>query len=392
MFIGIDASRATGERLTGTELYSREIIRHLVQAAPQHRFRLYTRVAATPGLFVGYASNAEVVHIQQPRLWTHVGLAREIAARPPDALLIPAHVLPLPGAWHFRTATPIKTVVTVHDVGYRYFPSAHPLKQRLYLDLSTAFSARFASQIIAVSQATQQDVMKFYHAPASKITVAHEGIVPLPETNAEDEEVTRIKFNLSTNQPYFLHIGTLQPRKNLRRLLIAFAAVRDSFQSSQSPQSSQSLISNLQSPLLVLAGGAGWGAEDLPGLARSLGVAEQVRFAGYISDVEKAALLRGAFAYVAPSLYEGFGLPVLEAQSVGTPVLCSNTSSLPEVAGDGALLFNPAHEQAIAAALQCILLDANLRTRLINKGYENVKRFSWHSCAMKILGVLEEGG
>ena len=121
-------------------------------------------------------------------------------------------------------------------------------------------------------------------------------------------------------------------------------------------------------------------------------MAEQVRFAGYISDVEKAALLRGAFAYVAPSLYEGFGLPVLEAQSVGTPVLCSNTSSLPEVAGDGALLFNPAHEQAIAAALQCILLDANLRTRLINKGYENVKRFSWHSCAMKILGVLEEGG
>ena len=359
MFIGIDASRATGERLTGTELYSREIIRHLVQVAPQHRFRLYTRTLVDRSTLVGDVSNAEVVHIHQPRLWTHMGLAREVAARPPDALFIPAHVLPLASAWHFRNATPIKTVVTVHDVGYRYFPSAHLLKQRLYLDLSTAFSARFASHLIAISQATKQDVMKFYRAPESKITVAHEGIVPLPETSAADEEATRIKFNLSTHstdQPYFLHIGTLQPRKNLRRLLIAFAAVLDSLHAPHA---------TLHAPLLVLAGGAGWGAEDLPALARSLGVAERVRFAGYISETEKAVLLRGALAYVSPSLYEGFGLPVLEAQSVGTPVLCSNTSSLPEVADDGALLFNPAHEQAIAAAMQRILLDENLRTRLI---------------------------
>ncbi len=375
MIIGIDASRATGERLTGTELYSREIIRALVQVAaqhaPQHRFRLYTRTTDVVPSITG--DNIEHAHIKQARLWTHKGLAREIAERPPDALFIPAHVLP------FSRPTGLRTVVTLHDVGYRHFPSAHPFVQRVYLDLSTAFSARFATQLIAVSEATRHDVMKFYRVPAAKIEVVHEGLVPLPEVSLQEIEATRTKFNLSAEQPYFLHIGTMHPRKNLRRLLLAFAALCDSMQSP---------IPNHQSPFLVLAGSPGWGGEDLPALARALGLAERVRFAGYISEAEKSALLRGAYAYVAPSLYEGFGLPVLEAQSVGTPVLCSNTSALPEVAGEGALLFDPSNERAIAAALQCILLDKALRASLIPKGHANVQRFSWQAGARAILGVL----
>ena len=381
MLIGIDASRATDERLTGTELYSREIIRALVQVAPQHRFRLYTRTASpVPGIA---SANIEHVHIPQPRLWTHKGLAQEIAVRPPDALFIPAHVLPL--------ARPkgLRTVVAIHDVGYRHFPSAHPFMQRLYLDLSTAFSARCATKLIAVSEATRRDVLKFYRIPAAKISVAHEGLVPLPDVGTQDIEAARTKFNLPPDQLYFLHIGTLQPRKNLRRLLMAFAAFCDSMPSPTLRQA-QDAVSNLQSPVLVLAGGPGWGGEDLPALAQALGLAERVRFTGYITAAEKSALLRGAYAYVAPSLYEGFGLPVLEAQSVGTPVLCSNTSSLPEVAGEGALLFDPSHERAIAAALQRLLLDKNLRTSLIPKGHANAQRFSWQASAKIILGVLEQ--
>ena len=121
----------------------------------------------------------------------------------------------------------------------------------------------------------------------------------------------------------------------------------------------------------------------------SLNLENVVRFTGYITDAEKSALLRGAYAYVAPSLYEGFGLPVLEAQSVGTPVLCSNTSALPEIAGDAALQFDPSNERAIAAALQTILLDKPLRASLIPKGHANVQRFSWQASAKIILGALE---
>ena len=223
MLIGIDASRATAERLTGTERYSHEIIRALVQAAPQHRFRLYTRTADTVPHITGH--NIEHVHIAQPRLWTHTGLAQEIAARQPDALFIPAHVLPLSRPKHVRT------VVVIHDVGYRYFPSAHPFTQRLYLDLSTAFTSRFATKLISVSETTQQAVMKFYRTPASKIVVAHEGVLPLPEVSTQDSAAVQAKFNLPSQQPYFLHIGTLQPRKNLRRLLLAFATLRDSIHS-----------------------------------------------------------------------------------------------------------------------------------------------------------------
>jgi glycosyltransferase involved in cell wall biosynthesis len=378
VLIGIDASRATGKCLTGTELYSREIIHALLQAAPHHRFRLYVRTPQASDFlrFISSESDAdvEVIPIHQPRLWTHIGLAGELKARPPDVLFIPAHVLP------FSRPKGLRTVVAIHDVGYRYFPSTHPFTQRLYLDLSTAFSAHFATQLIAVSQATQQDLMKFYHVPTSKIVVAHEGLVPLLKVTEQDIISTQSRFNLQPNQPYFLHIGTLQPRKNLRRLLLAFATLRDSIQSP---------ISNLQSPLLVLAGNKGWGAEDLPALARYLNIADFVRFPGYITEAEKSALLRGAHAYVFPSLYEGFGLPVLEAQSIGTPVLCSNTSALPEVAGDGALLFDPSHERSIAAALQRILLDRDLRASLIPRGHANVQRFSWQAGARAILEVLE---
>jgi glycosyltransferase involved in cell wall biosynthesis len=141
---------------------------------------------------------------------------------------------------------------------------------------------------------------------------------------------------------------------------------------------------------LVLAGSTGWGGEDLPALAHALNIQEAVRFTGYIGEAEKSALLREAFAYVAPSLCEGFGLTVLEAQSVGTPVLCSNTSSLPEVAGHGALLFDPSDERGIAAALQRSLLDKTLRAGLIPSGYANVGRFSWQASAQKVLSVLED--
>jgi glycosyltransferase involved in cell wall biosynthesis len=178
---------------------------------------------------------------------------------------------------------------------------------------------------------------------------------------------------------YALYVGTLQPRKNLRRLIQAWRVLLDA----PAPLPSRS-----SAPLLILAGAKGWGSEDLEGELAALGLAGPVRFTGYISDTEKSALLRGARAFAFPSLYEGFGFPVLEAQSVGVPVVCSNTSSLPEVAGEAALLVNPLDVPALVAALRQAMCDEAVRARLIAAGHRNVSRFSWDECAKVVLDLL----
>jgi glycosyltransferase involved in cell wall biosynthesis len=376
VIIGIDASRAFTALSTGTERYSREVITALVRLAPQHEFRLYTRdpvPTSHPLHFeAGAGGQVKVIPLSPRRLWTHLGLAREIAQRPPDALFIPAHVLPLSQA--IRRVR--RTVVTIHDVGYRYFPQAHPWRQRYYLDWSTAFTARYAWRIVVDSAATLRDMQHFYNVPAEKIRVAYPGPLPLAEISAADARTVREKFGLAPQRAYAFYVGTLQPRKNLRRLIEAWQEVTRA-------------CSQDEAPLLVIAGGKGWGGEDLASEVRARGMEGQVRFTGYISDVEKSALMRGARALAFPSLYEGFGLPVLEAQSVGVPVVCSNTSSLPEVAGDAALLVDPLDVNAISAALRKAMFDDSARAQLARAGELNIQRFSWERCAQNILTLLE---
>ena len=378
MLIGIDASRTTGARLTGTERYSREVIAALIRIAPQHRFRLYLRDWPAPGFPLPAVPSAGVEHrpIRIPRLWTHVGLARELMAHPPDALFVPAHVLPAAFAWP-RMRRRIHAVVTVHDVGYRHFPSAHPPAQRLYLDLGTRLSVRYAGAVIVDSEATRRDVIRFYGNGVAhdRIMVAHPGLPSLAEVSEEEARRTLAKFGLDDGRPYVLHVGTLQPRKNLRRLIEAWARVVQG--------------ADPHGPRLVLAGGRGWGGEDWAAVIEAAHARSSVVLTSYVSDAEKAALMRGARAYVFPSLYEGFGFPVLEAQSAGVPVACSDASSLPEIAGGSALLFDPLDVEAIAGALRTVLFDEGVRYHLIEAGRRNLMRFSWDACARIVLQSLQ---
>ncbi len=317
-----------------------------------------------------------MVTIFRRRLWTHLGLARELAAHPPDALFVPAHVLPVTFARDY-VRRKVRAVVTVHDVGYRHFPNAHPPAQRLYLDLGTRFSVRHADVVITDSEATRRDVVRFYgdSIAHSQVVVAHPGPLPLVDVREDDERRALAKFGLDDGRPYVLHVGTLQPRKNLRRLIQAWARVMHRMGST-----------GLQ---LVLAGGRGWGGEDLQAEVRAVGAQPSVKLIGYVGDAEKAALMRRARAYVFPSLYEGFGFPLLEAQSVGVPVACSHASSLPEVAGGSALLFDPFDVEAMAHALEVVIADEDVRRRLVEAGYSNLSRFSWEACARIVLDSLE---
>lgn len=367
MHIGIDASRATAAQRTGTEHYAREVTRGLLAAgAPRHTFTLYFRDSPPPGL-LGPAAEAPGVTrrvIPFPRLWTHARLSLELLARRPrpGVLFVPAHVLPL--------IHPLPSVVTVHDLGYHHFPNAHPPGQRAYLERSTRFSARHATHLLADSAATRADLARLYGVPEHKITVVYPG---RDESLAPtDPAPVRARYNLPAE--YVLHVGTLQPRKNLARLIEAVAALRP----------------ERPGLALVLAGRPGWLAEPILAAARAQG--EAVRVLDYVPNEHLPGLYSGARVFAFPSLYEGFGFPVLEAMACGTPVVGANTSSVPELAGEAALLVPPTDTAALTAALRRALADEPLRATLTARGFEQVRRFSWQRCAAETLGVLEEVG
>jgi glycosyltransferase involved in cell wall biosynthesis len=271
---------------------------------------------------------------------------------------------------------PCPSLVTIHDLGYVHFPKSHPWQQRLYLNLSTRWNARAATHLLADSQATKADLETHYRVPASKITVAYPGtdqsIGPVHEIDAV--QTAKARYNIG--EDYFLYLGTLQPRKNLLRLVEAFGE----FVSRESALPIQ----------MVLAGKRGWLYDDLFRQVHRQGLEKRVRFPGYVAEVDKAALLSGALAFLFPSLHEGFGLPVLEAQACGCPVITSTTSSLPEVAGDGALLVDPEDTAAIADAMVRIASEPQLCDKLIERGFANVGRFSWKTCAETVLKAIED--
>jgi glycosyltransferase involved in cell wall biosynthesis len=277
-------------------------------------------------------------------------------------------------------------VVTVHDLGYRAFPQAHPLRQRLYLEWSTRWSVHAAARVIAVSEATRRDIARAYGTPETKVTVVHEAAAPAPPVTPGEIAAAQARYGLA--RPYALYVGTLQPRKNLVRLLQAYARLH----AADAPGAGGNRDPGFD---LVLAGAPGWLSAPILDEAARLqreGLAGRIHLPGYVPDGDLAALLRGARLFCYPSLYEGFGLPILEAQSAGVPVVTAHNSSLPEVAGDAALLVAPQDVDALAAAMLALARDEELRQRLIRAGYENVARFSWEKAARETLAVLEAAG
>jgi len=370
MLIGIDASRAARTWRTGTETYSWHLIRALVEVGGPHRFRLYTP-ANLPSLVSSLPpsdSKLEVRVIPFPRLWTHLRLAWEVTRHPPDVLFVPAHVMPL--------LCPVPTAVTVHDLGYRYYPQAHRPFDRRYLDWTTRRHARRAACVIADSQATRMDLIRHYQADPERVVVVYPGRDETLSRVSDPATIAAVKTHYGIGGDYLLYLGTLQPRKNLVRLVEAFSRL---------PPAAAHLR-------LVLAGKKGWLYRELFARVEALGLKDRVLFPGYVADDHKAALLSGATALVYPSLYEGFGLPLLEAMACGTPVLTSNVSSLPEVAGDAALLVDPLDTEAIAQGMARLVTDPHLRRSLVERGYAQVRQFSWTRAARQVLQVLESIG
>ncbi len=368
MLIGIDASRAAVPQRTGTENYSLYLIRALLEEGRAHRFRLYFNHPPTEALFER-SERVEWRVMPFPRLWTHLRLAWEVMAHPPDVLYVPAHVLPL--------VHPRCCVATVHDLGYLHYPQAHTRRARWYLDWSTRHNARVARRVIVDSEATRRDLEAHYGVDRAKLVLAYpagaEGFAPVKDVDMLDA----VRRKYATGERYFIYVGTLQPRKNLTTLLRAFdMLIREKRIGEQVK--------------LVLAGKPGWLHDEILALARADRLRDRVVLPGYVAPQDLPALLSAALGFVLPSWYEGFGLPILEAMACEAPVICSNVSSLPEVAGDAALLVDPRDVEGLAGAMQRLAQDEALRRALIERGREQTRRFTWQRCARRVLEALEQ--
>jgi glycosyltransferase involved in cell wall biosynthesis len=362
--IGIDASRIAVAERTGTERYSYEVIAALAQIDRRDQITLYTN--GVPAALPLLGPNTALRSIPLRRLWTHARLGPAARRDRPDVLFVPAHVIPL--------IHPPACVVTLHDLGYLAFPEAHTARRRLELHLTTRWSLHAARRVIAISAATRSDLVRHYGADPAKISVVHHGLSPAFRP-VDPPTIAAVRARHQLNGPYLLYVGTIQPRKNLARLIEAFARI------CALPETPPDLS-------LAIAGRRGWLTAQIERQATDLGINDRVRFLGYVPDADLPALIGGALAFTFPSLYEGFGMPVLEAMACGTPVLCSNTSALPEVAGDAAILVDPHAVDAIAAGLARLVADAPLREQLRTRGLAHAAVFTWERCARATLDVL----
>ena len=353
MTIGLDGSRAFSGLRTGTENYSYQLLKALAKIDHVNNYLVYLRFGSSVGK---WPANFKFITLNWRRFWTQGGLALQTFKDDLDVLFVPAHTLPI-----LRKPN-LKTVMTVHDLGVEYLPQFHQLKQEIYLKYITKYQLKSATKLIAVSKATKEDLVKRAGINLKKINVVYEGF------DKELFKPTKADRLVNSLMPYYLFVGTIQPRKNLLRIITAF--------------------SKLGEGNLVIAGLRGWLSDDIYALPRKLGIEDKVKFLGYVPDEKLPALYCGAQALLFCSLFEGFGLPILEAQSVGCPVITSNVSSMPEVAGKGAIYVDPYSIQSIADGMIKIM-NRDLRLKLKDLGFKNIKRFSWEKCAKETLEILE---
>lgn len=361
MKLGIDASRAFEPNRTGVGLYAFGIIRGLSRVIPpEHEVFLYTREQILKRR-EDFPKHFHHKKLSWPPkyFWTHGRLSLEMFLKKPDVLFIPGHVLPL---YH-----PKNSVVMIHDVAFLFFPECYSRFQYRYQQWFVNFVKKQARAVIVPSQATKNDLIQHFGYDEKKITVIHHGFDPgsFANTSFLNEEIILEKYGIK--KPYFLTVGRVELKKNLDTLLLAFEKLCGQFPNGKIN--------------LVLAGKPGHGYEKIKKILSGMKYQDRVKELGYVSEEDLPVLFQNALAYLFPSRYEGFGFPLLQAQAAGIPVLASNTSSLPEVAGEGALYVDSSSVDDLSNNMRRILSDATLRGDLIMKGKENLKRFSWQKCA-----------
>lgn len=356
MIIGIDASRARHPEPTGVEIYSDEIIDGLLAILGKqkmHDVRLYT-----PRKIDNISAKLQRI-LPGRRLWTQRVLSREMKTNPPDVLFVPSHVLP-------RNHPP-KSVITIHDIAFKEFPSAYSLAQYTYLNWSTKQAVRHAWKIIVPSQSVKEDLERHYGCSPDKIVKIPHGFRPKKLTLSDKQEKKIMQsFHLGSKDPYIFFIGRLETKKNIGRLIQSFARFHKKYPKWR----------------LILGGGRGTGFRPLMKALEREDVLEDVIMPGYLDEAEKQVLLTNSRIFAFPSLAEGFGFPVLEAASYGVPVLASKIPALLDFEELVDVFVDPENVEDIAEGLETL---ARRRTLRLNK---SVSKYSWNKASRHVWNVL----
>ncbi len=317
------------------------------------------------------------LHIVQSRLPTHNPIIRlfwEQVIQPRALRASQAHLLHALAFAGPRQIS-IPWIVTIYDLSFMKFPASFNSLNRVYLNYAVRDSLRRSDRAIAISESTKRDLVSQFRVRPAKVQVIYCGVDLSFMPASDPSSAAQLRARYSLSEKFILYVGTIEPRKNIVRLLRAFArAKRDAGLPHR----------------LVLVGARGWKYEEVDRVIEEEGIAREVVFTGYVPQEELASCYRAADLFVYPSLYEGFGLPPLEAMACGTPVVTSNTSSLPEVVGDAALLVDPEDEQALAGAIVRALTDHSLRERMTARGVAQAARFSWARAARETTALYRE--
>lgn len=374
MRVGIDYTSAARQR-AGIGRYTRELVRALLALERGHE---YTVFAAAGGLKdddwkpgVGQRGvrvrSLPLSDDWLARLWQRLRLPIpvEVVTGPLDVFYSPDFTLP-PAMGGTRT------VLTVHDLSFVHYPDAFVPSLRRYLERVVPRSIERADRVLADSAHTRSDLITLFDVAPEQVTIIYPGVDPRFRPTPEPGETERLRERYGVGEEaYVLSVGTLQPRKNYVRLMEGFVRLREAADTRTQ---------------LVIAGGRGWLYDEIIAEASRH---DSVRLLGFVEDEDLPALYRGASVFAFPSLYEGFGLPVLEAMACGIPVVCSDTSSLPEVAGEGALLVDPLNADELAGALARALGDRGLRERMVDRGLAQAAKFTWERSARQLLDVID---
>lgn len=260
-----------------------------------------------------------------------------------------------------------KAVTTFHDMTHLRFPEMMKKSNRRRLERDIRYSAERSEKVVTISEFSKREIMELLGVPEDKLEI----VPPAPSLGGQTADFEVCPTEFGVKKPYLLYVGTIEPRKNLVRLINAFARLK---REQNIPHQ------------LVLAGGKGWANEEIYQAASPV---EDVVFTGYLSDGEKYALYQNAAAFVFPSLYEGFGIPPLEAMAFGCPVVCADAASLPEIVGDAAELVSPLDEISIAQGIWNVLSNSARREELVGRGYEQAKKYTWTASAEKLMKICK---
>jgi glycosyltransferase involved in cell wall biosynthesis len=372
--IGINAhllASSFGYRRAGIHQYISQLLTHLPASANDYKFTVFTNEKGD----LSKNQSLQIVASRWPTsrrlvriLWEQLVWPRAAARRHVDLLHSMAFVTPI--------FSGRDTIVTVYDLSFMHFPDQFPKLQRAYLTGQTLRSCRQARRVVTISESSRQDVHRLLGIRLDRIDVVYPGVGSAfsPRPAAEIELFRRQQALL---RPYILHVGTLQPRKNIPTLIEAFERLKRS---------------ELD---LVLVGGKGWLYDEIFARVDKLGLKERVRFAGYVADAELPLWYNGAAMVVLPSIYEGFGMPAAQAMACGTPVIASNVSAFPEVTGEAALLFDPHDVMTLVNHMTSVLDHRQITATMREQGLSQVKKFTWQNAGQQMVKVyqktLEEG-